>query len=101
MRVTSDSAISSGFNVDNDTELAWVFGGSVITCNGIPVYLEIWYAPNWPTALLSTDNSKILVCRIVADLDCRETSTDWILCKDDNFSMIALTQPIHVIPSTE
>ena len=101
MRVTTDSAISRGFKTDNDTELAGVFVGSVITFNGIPVWLDIRYDPNSLTTLLSTDNSKISVCRIVADLDWREISTDWMPCKDDNFSVIVLTQPIHVMPSTE
>jgi hypothetical protein len=28
-------------------------------------------------------------------------STDWMPCNDDNFSVIVLTQPIHVMPLTE
>jgi len=73
----------------------------VTTCNGIPVWLDIWYDPNSLTVLLNMDKSKVVVCRIVADLDCREMSTDWMPCKDDNFSVMVLTQPIHVMPSRE
>jgi len=101
IRVTTDRAINNGFNTDNDTELAGVFGDSVTTCNGIPVWLDIWYDPNSLTAWLNLDNSKVAVCSIVADPDCREMSTDWMPCNDDNFSVIVLTQPIHVMPLTE
>ena len=101
MSVTTEMAIRRGFNTDSETELAGVFEGSVTICSGIPVWLEIRYDPNPLTALLSTDNSKMSLCRIVADLDCREMSTDWMPCKDDNFSVIVLAQPIHVMPSIE